>query len=274
MSRVVAIIPARLGSTRFPGKVLASETGRPLVVHVAERALAARSVSRVVVATDSGEVGRALAGTGVEVVMTREDHPNGTSRLAEAAGTLGLGADDLVVNVQGDEPEIDPALIDETVGVTARSGEPMGTLASPFRTGEDPTNPNIVKVVVRDHPDGVSRAVYFSRALIPFDRDGVGQCGGGGGDGGVVAPLKHAGLYVYRRAALDQFVAMPESGLERTEKLEQLRAVEAGWSIAVLVRAFDHVGIDTPEQYAAFVARWRGRVGEGGQGGRADGSAD
>lgn len=251
MSRVVAIIPARLGSTRFPGKVLAAETGRPLVVHVAERALAARSVSRVVVATDSAEVGRALAGTGVEVVMTREDHPNGTSRLAEAAGTLGLSADDLVVNVQGDEPEIDPSLIDETVEATARSGEPMGTLASPFRAGEDPANPNIVKVVVRSHPDGVSRAVYFSRALIPFDRDRDGA-------GGVV-PLKHAGLYVYRRAALDRFVDMPESGLERTEKLEQLRAVEAGWSIAVLVRAFDHVGIDTPEQYAAFVARWRGR---------------
>jgi 3-deoxy-manno-octulosonate cytidylyltransferase (CMP-KDO synthetase) len=258
MSRVVAIIPARLGSTRFPGKVLAAETGRPLVVHVAERAMAARSVSRVVVATDSGEVGRALAGTGVEVVMTREDHPNGTSRLAEAAGTLGLGADDLVVNVQGDEPEIDPALIDETVETTARSGEPMGTLASPFRAGEDPANPNIVKVVVRSHPDGVSRAVYFSRALIPFDRDGGGAGGGG------VPPLKHAGLYVYRRAALERFVDMPESGLERTEKLEQLRAVEAGWSIAVLVRAFDHVGIDTPDQYAAFVARWRG--GPGGRG--------
>ncbi len=252
MSRVVAIIPARLGSTRFPGKVLASETGRPLVVHVAERAMAARSIGRVVVATDTPLVGQALAGTGVEVVMTREDHPNGTSRLAEAAELLGLGDDDLIVNVQGDEPEIEPGLIDETVDVTVRSGEPMGTLASPFRAGEDPANPNIVKVVLRHHPDGVCRAVYFSRALIPFDRDG----------GGGVAPLKHAGLYVYRRRALARFVEMPESGLERTEKLEQLRAVEAGWSIAVLVRAFDHVGIDTPDQYAAFVARWR-RAGGG-----------
>jgi 3-deoxy-manno-octulosonate cytidylyltransferase (CMP-KDO synthetase) len=252
MTGAVAIIPARLGSTRFPRKVLADRTGRPLVAHVAERALAARSVSRVVVATDSAEVSAALRGTGVEVVMTREDHPNGTSRLAEAAGMLGLASDALVVNVQGDEPEIDPGLIDETVSATARSGEPMGTLASPFRPGEDPRNPNIVKVVLRSHPDGVARAVYFSRALIPFDRDGAGGPG-------VVAALKHAGLYVYRREALDRFVAMPESGLERTEKLEQLRAVEAGWSIAVLVRAFEHVGIDTPEQYDDFVERWHAR---------------
>lgn len=253
MTGAVAIIPARLGSTRFPRKVLAARTGRPLVAHVAQRALAARSIARVVVATDSTEVSDALRGAGVEVVMTREDHPNGTSRLAEAAGILALPPDALVVNVQGDEPEIDPALIDETVAATARSGEPMGTLASPFRPGEDPRNPNIVKAVVRAHPDGVARAVYFSRALIPFDRDAAG-----GPD--TVAPLKHAGLYVYRREALDHFVAMPESGLERTEKLEQLRAVEAGWSIAVLVRAFEHVGIDTPEQYDDFVTRWNARA--------------
>jgi 3-deoxy-manno-octulosonate cytidylyltransferase (CMP-KDO synthetase) len=246
----VAIIPARMASTRFPGKVLAAETGRPLVLHAVDQARAAASVARVVVATDAAEVRDALAGAGVEVVMTREDHPNGTSRLAEAAHLLGLASDDLVVNVQGDEPEIDPGLIDETVRATARSGEPMGTLASPFRPGEDPSNPNIVKVVVRHGPDGVARAIYFSRAPIPHDRDGTG----------IAQSLKHAGLYVYRRHALDAFVAMPESPLERVEKLEQLRAVEAGWSIAVLIRPFDHVGIDTPEQYAAFVQRWRSRV--------------
>lgn len=246
----VAIIPARMASTRFPGKVLARETGRPLVLHVVDRARAAASVARVVVATDAPEVRDALAGEGVEVVMTRADHPNGTSRLAEAAAMLGLSPDDLVVNVQGDEPEIDPALIDETVHAAARSGEPMATLASPFRPGEDPANPNIVKVVTRPGPDSVARAIYFSRALIPHDRDATGS----------VAPLKHAGLYVYRRAALDAFVATPESPLEQAEKLEQLRAVEAGWSIAVVIRPFDHVGIDTPEQYAAFVQRWRSRA--------------
>lgn len=252
MPQAVAIIPARLGSTRFPRKVLAARTGRPLIAHTVERALAAASVSRVVVATDSIEVVAALSGT-AEVVMTREDHPNGTSRLAEAAGLLGLDPDTLVVNVQGDEPEIDPALIDESVRATARSGEPMGTLASPFRPGEDPANPNIVKVVTRPHPDGIARALYFSRSLIPHDRDGIGP------DGGALAPLKHAGLYVYRRSALDAFVAMPESGLERTERLEQLRAVEAGWSIAVVIRPFEHTGIDTPEQYDAFVARHAAR---------------
>lgn len=246
----VAIIPARMASTRFPGKVLAAETGRPLVLHVVDRARAAASVARVVVATDATEVRDALAGEGVEVVMTREDHPNGTSRLAEAAALLALGNDDLVVNVQGDEPEIDPDLIDETVLATARSNEPMGTLASPFRPGEDPFNPNIVKVVTRPGPDQVARAIYFSRAPIPHDRDGTNR----------VQPLKHAGLYVYRRHALDAFVAMPESPLEQAEKLEQLRAVEAGWSIAVVIRPFNHVGIDTPEQYTAFVERWRSRT--------------
>lgn len=251
----VAIIPARLGSTRFPGKVLASDTGRPLVAHVVERALMAKSVGRVAVATDAPEVARALQGSGVEVVMTRVDHPNGTSRLAEAAEVMDLTDDTLLVNVQGDEPEIDPDLIDETVAATRRSQEPMGTLAAPFRPGEDPRNPNIVKVVVRSGPDGIARAIYFSRAPIPFDRDNALRHNDN--PEGAIRPLKHAGLYVYRRAALDRFVAMPESGLERTEKLEQLRAVEAGWSIAVLVREFSHVGIDTPEQYEAFVARWR-----------------
>lgn len=247
----VAIIPARLGSTRFPGKVLAADTGRPLVAHVVERAMMARSIGRVAVATDAPEVARALEPTGVEVIMTRVDHPNGTSRLAEAAGLMGLPDDAMIVNVQGDEPEIDPDLIDETVSATRRSGEPIGTLASPFRAGEDPRNTNIVKVVTRLGPDGIDRAIYFSRSPIPHHRD-AGEVGDG-----VVRPLKHAGLYVYRRPALERFVAMPESGLERTEKLEQLRAVEAGWSIAVVIRDFSHVGIDTPEQYEAFVARWR-----------------
>ncbi len=260
MPQAVAIIPARLGSTRFPGKVLASETGRPLIAHVAARARQAGMVGRVVVATDATDVRDALSGSGVEVVMTRADHPNGTSRLAEAAEILGLSPETLVVNVQGDEPELDPALIDETVRAAARTGEPMTTLASPFQPGEDPADPNLVKAIVRPHPDGVARAVYFSRARVPFDRDAGGGGGGGGGGAetpGAVRPLKHAGLYVYPRDALVRFAAMPESGLERTEKLEQLRAIEAGWGIAVVVRPFSHAGIDTPEQYAAFVARWR-----------------
>lgn len=242
----VAIIPARIGSTRFPGKVLRADTGKPLLLHVCERAAAASSVSRVIVATDAPEVRDALVGAGVEVVMTRVDHPNGTARLAEAADILGLDDETMVINVQGDEPEIDPGLIDATLELTARSGEPMGTLAGPFQPGEDPHDPNIVKVVARAGADGIGRAIYFSRAPIPFDRDGGG-----------VRPHKHAGLYVYRRAALARFVGLPESPLERTEKLEQLRAVEAGWGIALAIRPFAHVGIDTPEQYRAFVGRHR-----------------
>lgn len=251
MPGAVAIIPARLGSTRFPGKVLAAETGQPLILHVVNQARLACSVDRVVVATDAQEVRAALADRGVETLMTRPDHPNGTSRLAEAAGLLGLDGTTLVVNVQGDEPELDPSLIDETVRLTEQSGEPMGTLASPFAGGEDPSDPNIVKVVVRRASDGIHRAIYFSRSLIPYDRDGAGDGARG------VRTLKHAGLYVYRRSALERFVAMPESGLEQAEKLEQLRAVEAGWGIAVAVRPFRHGGIDTPAQYAAFVARYR-----------------
>ena len=122
----------------------------------------------------------------------------------------------------------------------------MGTLASPFAPGEDPDDPSIVKLVTRRGRDGIDRAIYFSRSRIPFDRDGIGA-----------VPLKHAGLYVYRRDALARFASLPESPLERTERLEQLRAVEAGWTIAVTIRSFGHVGIDTPEQYRAFVARFR-----------------
>ncbi|MFK7882984.1 MAG: 3-deoxy-manno-octulosonate cytidylyltransferase [Phycisphaerales bacterium] len=245
-----AIIPARLGSTRFPGKVLKAETGKPLVVHVCERAAIANLVSRVVVATDSPEVADVVSSHGFEAVMTSPDHPNGTCRLAEASRWLDLPDDALVVNVQGDEPEIDPVLIDETIDATVRSGEPMGTLASPFRQDDDPLDTNIVKAVVREGVDGIQRAVYFSRALIPHNRDGLEAA---------FPPLKHAGLYVYRRDALDRFVSMPESLLERTERLEQLRAVEAGWGIAVVIRSFDHVGIDTEAQYRSFVARHNAR---------------
>lgn len=245
----VAIIPARLGSTRFPGKVLKADTGKPLIVHVCERAAEANAISRVIVATDSPEVESAVRAAGFEANTTGE-HPNGTSRLAEAAGSLGLAPDALVVNVQGDEPEIDPSLIDACIDATVRSGEPMGTLASPFRPDEDPSDPNVVKVVLRAGLDGIARALYFSRSLVPHNRDG---------DDDAAAPLKHAGLYVYRRDALDRFVAMPESALERTERLEQLRAVEAGWAIAVEVRSFEHTGIDTEAQYSAFVARHSAR---------------
>lgn len=238
---IVAIIPARLGSTRFPRKMLAADTGRPLILHTCEAAARAALVSRVVVATDAPEIAGAV-GAGFEPVMTSPAHPNGTSRLAEAADRLGLPDDAVVVNVQGDEPEIDPALIDLAIRTLPESAAEVATVGSPFAPGQDPADPNIVKVVT----DCRGRALYFSRSPIPFDRDGDG-----------VRPLKHVGLYVYRAGFLRRYVRLPATPLEHTEKLEQLRVLEHGHSIGVAVAEAHHVGIDTRAQYDAFVARWR-----------------
>ncbi|MFG0307142.1 MAG: 3-deoxy-manno-octulosonate cytidylyltransferase [Phycisphaerales bacterium JB040] len=252
--RAIAIIPARLGSTRFPGKVLASETGRPLVQHVVEGASAAPSVQRVVVACDDEQIAAALAPFGTECVLTRTDHPNGTSRLLEAAQSLGLPDDALVVNVQGDEPEIEPGIIDAAVE-SVRRGErwahppAVGTVASPFAGDERPDNPAIVKAVVGEtDAGGVGRALYFSRALVPHHREG----------GEPVAPLKHVGIYAYRVASLRLYAGLSPTPLERCEQLEQLRWLEHGHAIAVAVRRAAHHGVDTPEQYAEFVRRYRG----------------
>jgi 3-deoxy-manno-octulosonate cytidylyltransferase (CMP-KDO synthetase) len=245
---VVVIIPARLGSTRLPGKVLLDKTGKPLIRHVWESARRAASVERVVIATDERRVLEAAHRFGAEAVLTRSDHPNGTSRLAEAAGLLGLALQDLIVNVQGDEPEIEPEAIDAAVaalkaGELYAGGCEIGTVAVPFQETENPRDSNCVKVVL-----GLNgRALYFSRSPIPFDRDGRG--------GPDAAMLRHVGLYVYRRAFLDRYVGLPSTSLERTEQLEQLRALQHGFGIAVAVRPTARLGIDTQEQYDAFVAR-------------------
>ncbi len=248
-ARATVIIPARLGSTRFPGKVLADRTGWPLIRHVYERAKLARCAARVVVATDDQRVRAAVEGWGGACVMTSPEHPNGTARIAEAARVLGQGADAIVVNAQGDEPELEPALIEAAVGALERSGAPMATAAVPFAVGEDAANPALVKVVLA----GDSTALYFSRSVIPFNRDGAPT----------VRPLKHIGLYAYRRSFLDTYLALPPTELEAAEQLEQLRALYHGHRIAVAVLDIrTHGGIDTPEQYEAFVARWSaGRSG-------------
>lgn len=251
--RAVAFIPARLGSTRFPGKVLADRTGRPLIQHVYEAVKGAASLSRVVVATDDERVVSAARGFGAEAVLTGTHHPNGTSRIGEAAGALGLDPRQLVVNVQGDEPELDPGAIDAAVGALLRlehsAGARVGTIASPMEPGEDPDNPNVVKVVC----DRRGCALYFSRSRIPFDRDR--------GAGGPVRWLRHVGVYVYRKAFLDTYLSLAETPLEQSERLEQLRILEHGHRIAVGEHPTRHTGIDTPEQYGAFVERWRARGG-------------
>lgn len=237
----VAVIPARFGSTRFPGKPLANRTGKPLIQHVHERVVQAKRVDRVIVATDDQRIYDAVTDFGGEAVMTRADHLNGTTRIAEAVADIDV---ETVVNVQGDEPDIDPAHIDRAIeALQAHSDCVIATLASRFGAAEEPSNPNIVKVVC----DSLGRALYFSRALIPHHRDTHAQP--------AAAPLKHVGLYVYRRAFLLRYASLAPMPLELTEQLEQLRVIEHGERIAVAVVNAQHHGIDTPEQYDAFVNR-------------------
>lgn len=248
----IAVIPARYASTRFPGKPLADRTGKPLIQHVHEAVARAKRIRRVVVATDDPRIADAVARFGGEAVMTGE-HPNGTSRIAEAvdklypaSGGASSGAPEVIVNVQGDEPEIAPAVIDALVDALAADPDaPMATVASPLpEDGDEAMNPNVVKVVV----DRRGRALYFSRAPIPHHRDP---------DPPTSAPshLRHLGLYAYRRAFLPTYLALPATPLELAEKLEQLRVLEHGHPIAVVLTPTSHAGIDTPEQYEAFVQR-------------------
>ena len=249
---VLAVIPARYASTRFPGKPLADRTGKPLIQHVVERVQLSKSVGRAVVATDDQRIFDAVTAFGGDVIMTG-DHPNGTSRIAEVIEQLGdqVKTDDIIVNVQGDEPEIEPDLIDALVaGLAADLGAQMATLASPFAEDEDPADPNIVKLVLTetagtDSKPGLCRALYFSRSLIPYDRDNQQR----------IKPWKHPGMYAYRRDFLMKYVTLAPTPLEETECLEQLRALEHGHPIAVAKVNTQHHGIDTPEQYEAFVQR-------------------
>ena len=252
----VAVIPARYASSRFPGKPLASLTGRPLIEHVVERARSCAGISRVIVATDDIRIHDAVRDFGCETIMTRADHPNGTSRIAEVAQHLDC---ELVVNIQGDEPELEPELVERAIAALhADRDAVISTVASPFGDGEDPSNPNVVKCAVSIR----GRALLFSRSVIPFHRDGaIAAESGEAAPTPAARPLKHVGLYVYRRAFLPTFVALEPTPLEMTESLEQLRVLEHGYHIAVALGISHAQGIDTPEQYAAFVARWRAANG-------------
>jgi 3-deoxy-manno-octulosonate cytidylyltransferase (CMP-KDO synthetase) len=245
----VAIIPARFRSTRLPGKALAELHGRPMVCHVAERAQRARGVARVIVATDDERICEAAAATGAEVVLTRADHPTGTDRLAEVAQTLTA---DVVVNVQGDLPLLDPAMLEQLAQrMRDEPSLPMATVAAPLVDEEAWRSPHVVKVVC----DAAGRALYFSRSPIPHDRDGVRAAGEPFG-------LKHIGMYAYRRDVLLRLAAMPPSPLERREQLEQLRALEAGIAIGVVIWRGEAplVEVDTP----ADLERARAVMAQGG----------
>lgn len=249
------LIPARLASTRLPDKPLAEIGGVPMIVRVARRAAqsAARSVT---VAADHAAIVAACVKHGIAAVTTAEHHASGSDRLAEAATRLGFDGDDIVVNVQGDEPMIDPALIDGCAALLARRGDcVMSTAAHPIDGEADFRNVNIVKVVL----DAEGRALYFSRAPIPWPRDGTGDHGEA-----TVAPLRHVGLYAYRAAFLRRFPLLARSPLEVIERLEQLRVLWHGERIAVHVGLGEPgIGIDTPDDLERVRALFAARDGAG-----------
>ena len=235
------LVPARLASTRLPRKPLADIAGLPMIVRVARRA-AESSAGAVVVAADHADIVAACEAHGVRVVLTRPDHATGSDRLAEACELLGLDGSDAVVNVQGDEPLIDPALIDACAALLEQRNDcVMSTAAHPIDARADLDNPNVVKVVL----DAAGRALYFSRAPIPWWRDGRAS---GAAAMQAPAPLRHVGLYGYRAGFLRRFPALEPSPIEQLESLEQLRVLWHGERIAVHVAAHaPGPGVDTPE---------------------------
>ncbi|WP_116472804.1 3-deoxy-manno-octulosonate cytidylyltransferase [Zobellella maritima] len=232
----IVVIPARFSSTRLPGKPLADIHGKPMIQWVVEQAQKS-AAHRVVVATDDRRIADALAGLEVEVCMTAADHDSGTERLAEVVEKLALPADEIVVNVQGDEPLLPPELVDQVAALLAGSQAPMATLATPIEEAEQLQDPNVVKVVTSSG----GHALYFSRAPIPWDRDGMAKA----------APdlslcLRHIGIYAYRAGFIQRYISLPTSPLEQLEKLEQLRVLWHGEQIALAqARVLPPSGVDT-----------------------------
>ena len=248
--KAAAILPARLNSTRLARKMLLADTGRTLIEHSARNALSSGLFDRVAVATDSEEILEALAAAGIEAVITRADHPSGTDRVLEAARALGLTGFDVLVNVQGDEPELAREDLAGLVAAFAEPGVEIATLCSAIGTADERDSPQVVKVV----RDARGDALYFSRAPIPcavHARDRAALSAG---------VRRHVGVYAFRPGALERFCALPVAALERIENLEQLRWLEAGGRIRVLDAARRSLGIDTRSEYDAFVARWRARA--------------
>jgi 3-deoxy-manno-octulosonate cytidylyltransferase (CMP-KDO synthetase) len=234
--KVVVVIPARYGSTRLPGKPLVSLAGQPMIRRVYERAKSAQNVDRVIVATDDERIVKAVETFGGEARMTRSDHRTGTERVAEVAAHV---EGEIFVNVQGDEPLLDPVAVETAVRALLEEPQaPISTVATPIRTPGDIMDPNAVKVVL----DFDDNALYFSRAPIPWVRDTASKI--------QVRHLKHLGLYVFQRDALLEYPTLPQGELEKIEQLEQLRWLENGWKIRVAEVQHDAVSVDVPEDVA------------------------
>jgi 3-deoxy-manno-octulosonate cytidylyltransferase (CMP-KDO synthetase) len=278
--KVYAFIPARYDSTRFPAKVLAKDTGKYLIQHTYEQACLAKLPQKVMIATDDKKVLDAAKSFGAECIMTSPDCASGTDRIAEAVKKLSAercppNADDIVVNIQADEAEIDPANIDTVAKLLLENQKSkiknkkydMATLAADFQNADQISDPNIVKVIVAWSVERIAdkkklnatryplsanfgRAIYFSRSIIPYDRQQRGI-------GAVKNYLRHLGIYAYRKDFLLKITKLPQTPLEKIEKLEQLRAIENGFSILVAKVKNTCDGIDTPDQYAEFVKRYK-----------------
>ena len=240
--KIVGIIPARFASTRFPGKPLALIAGKPLIQRVVEQCQKAKSLTEVIVATDDNRIAD-IAKMFCRVEMTHADHPSGSDRIAEVALRCNCEA---VVNIQGDEPLIDPQVIDAVAN--ALTLDEMSTAATPIKNLSEYDNPHVVKVVV----NATGRALYFSRRTIPYLREAANRPGNE--QLAAFRFLKHLGIYAYRRETLLRLVKFPVSPLENAEKLEQLRALENGVGIAVVKVAYDSIGVDAPEDVARVEA--------------------
>lgn len=230
--KAIGVIPARLGSTRLPEKILRLINGKPMIQHVWERARQAKRLEDVIVATDDLRIRQCVEGFGAKAFMTRRDHPNGTSRIAEVMGHF---KQELVINIQGDQPLVDPTALEEMVDIFEKAKDvEMLTLAVRLTDKASFENPNVVKIVC----DAEGNALYFSRAAVPFSQ---------GKQERAFSFLKHLGVYGYRRKFLLKFVAWEPGILENTEKLEQLRVLEKGRSIRVIETAYDFISVDTEE---------------------------
>lgn len=237
--KVIGIIPARYGSTRFPGKALANINGKPMIQWCYESSLKSKLINKLIVATDDKRIFDAVKKFGGEVVMTSKKHRSGTDRIAEAAKKFKC---DIVVNVQGDEPFIDYKTIDKAIDALKKDkNAQVSTVAKKINDKKEINNPNTVKVVFDDD----FNALYFSRSVIPFDRDGNGKA----------SYYRHYGLYIYRKDYLMKLTKLPESRLEKIEKLEQLRILENGGKIKIVLTNRDSVSIDTPEDLKKVLKR-------------------